>query len=135
LIVAEYVWNDRLNYSLKWRKYCFRYILFPLLVRFLINLLVDVPKLIKMSLVCYKCYLAIFICFWLLMCPVPRLGCDLPSSEFVPYLYPSLTNQCLSFWLTGAWQIHTWLTTNYFPLIHRNNSYFPCQPRWKTDNI
>jgi len=40
--------------------------------------------------------------FWLLMCPVPRLGCDLPSSEFTPYLYPSMTNQRLSLWLTGA---------------------------------
>jgi len=37
--------------------------LFPLLVRFLVNLLVDVPKLIKMYLLVNEWY---FIYFWLL---------------------------------------------------------------------
>ena len=80
-------------------KYCFKYILFPLLVRFLVNLLVDVPKLIKVYLVVNEWY---FIYFWLLLvCTVP-LVCDQPSFEFALYSYPSLTNQRVSFWLTDA---------------------------------
>jgi hypothetical protein len=120
VIVDKKVWNEKL-------KYCFRYIWFPLFVRFLVNLLIDVhvPKLIKMYFAVNKSYLSA-LCHWLLLvCTVPWMRCDWPSFEFALNLYPVLTNQYLSFLLP----------TNYCPLKHPTNTYVPCQSRLKTDNI